>query len=326
MNQTYWEITPTTNHLAERLRTFSANELTFLKSGDTLDGNVPGEKIEVKQELLDKTLLLYNAIVRELPLFLAKNPYQRVVLTVCGGSGVGKTSIAALLSCFWKQVGIGCYTLSGDNYPRRIPKYNDAERLRIFRESGIHGMIEENVYTQTNLSQIEKWQKAEEDAEPELCKAAPWFRSYLNGGRKGLEGYLGTCQEIAFEEVNAVISAFKDGAKTIWLRRMGREDTELWYDCVDFTNINLLLIEWTHGNSDYCKGIDFPILLNSTPAETLAYRKSRNRDSGIDKPFTNLVLDIEQELLRKQASKAKLILSKAGELLTYETYCKQMQK
>ena len=39
------------------------------------------------------------------------------------------------------------YTLSGDNYPHRIPKYNDAERLHVFRESAIRGMVKRrNIY------------------------------------------------------------------------------------------------------------------------------------------------------------------------------------
>ena len=29
--------------------------------------------------------------------------------------------------------GVGAYVMSGDNYPRRIPRDNDAERLRTYR-------------------------------------------------------------------------------------------------------------------------------------------------------------------------------------------------
>lgn len=39
------------------------------------------------------------------------------------------------------------YTLSGDNYPHRIPKYNDAERLHVFRESAIRGMVKDGTFT-----------------------------------------------------------------------------------------------------------------------------------------------------------------------------------
>ena len=55
----------------------------------------------------------------------------------------------------------------------------------------------------------------------------------------------------------------------------------------------MLVIEWTHGNSDEYKGVDIPVLLNSTPAETLEHRRNRNRDGAVDSPFTTMVLELE---------------------------------
>ena len=52
----------------------------------------------------------------------------------------------------------------------------------------------------------------------------------------------------------------------------------------------------------------------------MEYRRARNRDGATDSPFTTMVLEIEQELLKRQAHKAKIILSKQGELLSYEQY------
>ena len=48
---------------------------------------------------------------------LSHHPHQRAVVAVCGGSGVGKSEIASLLSYYLNQLGVGSYTLSGDNYP-----------------------------------------------------------------------------------------------------------------------------------------------------------------------------------------------------------------
>lgn len=101
---------------------------------------------------------------------------------------------------------------------------------------------------------------------------------------------------------------------------MGRGESDLWYEKVDFTGIDVLVIEWTHGNSDYYTGVDIPVLLNSTPEETLAHRRSRNRDGKTDSPFTMRVLEIEQGMLEAQAHKARIIISKQGELLSFDQY------
>ena len=44
---------------------------------------------------------------------------------------------------------------------------------------------------------------------------------------------------------------------------------------------------------DRYEGVDIPVLLNSTPAETLAHRQARNRDGRADSPFTTMVLELE---------------------------------
>ena len=240
---------------------------------------------------------------------LESNPHERAVVVVCGGSGVGKSETASLLSYYLNQMGLGCYTLSGDNYPHRLPKYNDAERFRIFRKSGIDGLIANGQYIEERKEILKSIQLDDQDSNPVNVERYPWLAVYQQAGRNGLKNYLGTNNEIDFKELTGIISQFKNGASEICLKRMGREETELWYDAVDFTGKNILVIEWTHGNNDNLLGVDIPILLNSTPQETLEHRKARNRDGGTDSPFITTVLELEQQLLVSQASKAKLILS-----------------
>ncbi len=103
---------------------------------------------------------------------------------------------------------------------------------------------------------------------------------------------------------------------------MGRSESEIWYEKIDFSKKNILVIEWTHGNNDLIHGVDIPILLNSTPSETLEHRKSRNRDGNLDSPFTMMVLELEQEKLVNQAARAKIIINKRGDILTYNEYKK----
>lgn len=289
-------------------------------------GDMPGDKVEIGEGHIAKANAIFPELVKQLVSVMENNTHQRVVLTVCGGSGVGKSEIASLLSFYFSQMGIESYTLSGDNYPHKIPKYNDAERLRIFRESALQGMVAENTFTKERFDLIHEFQINGDDANPEHLKEYDWYDSYLRNGRRGLEGYLGTPHEIGFDEVEAIIKQFKDGRDKIWLKRMGREDTELWYEEVDFSSVQILVIEWTHGNSDNYKGVDIPILLNSTPQETLAHRRARNRDGAIDSPFTTMVLEIEQGMLESQAHKAKIIISKSGELLSFDEYLKIMEE
>ena len=103
---------------------------------------------------------------------------------------------------------------------------------------------------------------------------------------------------------------------------MGRDDAALWYDKVDFSQVKVLIAEWTHGNSDFYCGVDLPVFLYSTPQETMTYRVSRARDGAADSPFVTMVLQIEQRLLESQAHKAKIILSREGKVLSWSEYCK----
>ena len=147
---------------------------------------------------------------------------------------------------------------------------------------------------------------------------------YQKAGRCRLSEYLGSQMEINFDEIGDIVARFKQGAQSLYLKRMGREREALWYDEVDMRDVQVLVIEWTHGNSDHYQGVDIPVLLSSTPAETLAHRRARNRDGRPDAPFITRVLGIEQRMLEAQAHKARVILSKAGEVLTYAQFRQAM--
>jgi hypothetical protein len=287
-------------------------------------GDMPGDKVRIGPQHIRKAQIIFPKLLELLIPVLEENPYQRAVVVVCGGSGVGKSEIASVISYYLNRMGLGSYTLSGDNYPHRIPKYNDAERLRIFRKNGIDGLISNGQYTEGIHTILKEIQESGNDSNLEYVSRYPWLSVYQLAGRNGLKNYLGTTNEIDFKELTGIISRFKNGESRIFLKRMGREDTELWYDPVDFSNKNILVIEWTHGNNDNLQGVDIPVLLNSTPQETLEHRRSRNRDGATDSPFTTMVLEIEQNLLISQAPKAQLILSKSGEIIAYKDFIRLM--
>jgi hypothetical protein len=116
------------------------------------------------------------------------------------------------------------------------------------------------------------------------------------------------------DESNERRKEYGDGKDALWLKRMGRDEAALWYDKVDMKDKKILILEWTHGLSEHLKYVDIPIMLTSTPEETLNYRLERGRDHGIDSPFTTIVLNLEQAILDSQASRAAIILSKDGEI------------
>ena len=86
-------------------------------------GDMPGDKVSINATHIMKAKTLFPKLCQLLVPVILANPSRRAVVTVCGGSGVGKSEIASILSYCFSQIGVGSYTLSGDNYPHRIPMY-----------------------------------------------------------------------------------------------------------------------------------------------------------------------------------------------------------
>ena len=139
-------------------------------------------------------------------------------------------------------------------------------------------------------------------------------RIFDERGTEGLYEYLGTPDEIEFDAVNQVITEFKSGETSISLKKMGREEGEISYEDTDFRDIQILLIEWTHGGSEFLSGVDVPIYIDSAPEGTLQNRVKRNRDKNAASELIRTVLDIEQRKLLRQAKNAKIIVSRDGDI------------
>lgn len=293
---------------------------------DIPHGDMPGDKVHVDETHAAKMSLIFPSLLKELQEVASSNPDHKAVIAVCGGSGVGKSESASVLAYFLNELGVGAYVISGDNYPRRIPLYNDAERVSVYRHAGVRGLIGSGLYTKERMEQVIRFQEKEIDSSADLLIEHPWMESYQKAGRAALTGYLGTENEQGFHVLEGILAEFKQGREKIFLKRMGRTDTELWYDEVDFSSVQVLILEWTHGNSDGFSGVDIPILLNSTPKETAAYRRLRARDGKTDSPFTTLVLEIEQKKLESQAYKAHYIITKDCRLIDYAAYKQMMAK
>lgn len=135
---------------------------------------------------------------------------------------------------------------------------------------------------------------------------------YNAGGETALSSYIGTPEEIDFDEINGILDDYRRGCRFLELKRMGREEASIRHERVDVSDTGILILEWTHGNSRYLQNVDIPAFLNSTPEDTLDIRKNRGRDLQADSPFTKLVLDIEQKLLLSQTDNAAFIVQYDG--------------
>lgn len=277
-----------------------------------LKGDMPGDIVNIVSGHIKKAEVLFPEVLKKIA---GLKDRKKVVISVSGGSGVGKTGIALMLSWYLSQNGINAYTLSGDNYPRRIPEYNDAERRLVFTDAGINRLVAENLYTDEVTRLLMEHRKQGSDADPGLAGKYPWIKEYQKAGREALEKYLGTENELKFGELSAVLGNFKSGARDIWLRRMGRKEYEIWYEKKDSSDIEILVLEWTHGNSPYLKGCDISVVLYSTPGSTLANRKKRNRDKNTDSPFTMMVLEIEQEKINQGLGRADILLDENAKIM-----------
>ena len=285
-------------------------------TGSIPSGDMPGDKVQINESHITKATVIFPELLGKLELVEG----DKAVVTVFGGSGVGKSEIASLLAYYLNSAGIGTYVLSGDNYPFRIPLYNDAERASIFRAEALKGLLKEKKYSSDNQKVLNELWANETDSDPKMCEQYPWLKEYQKAGRKALAGYLGTDREQDFGQLNDIIAQFKSGSEKIFLKRMGRSEDARWYDEVDFSNIQVLVIEWTHGGNEKLNGVDVRVLLNSTPEETREHRRLRARDGKTDSAFTTMVLEIEQTLLDSQAPKADIIISKSAELMNPEDF------
>jgi alpha-galactosidase len=284
-------------------------DLSSVKTGD-----MPGDKIKINQSHIEKANIIFPHLLQKLESLNG----QRLVVSVYGGSGSGKSEIGSVLGYYCNQQNFTAYILSGDNYPFRIPKFNDWERLSVFRNAGLRALAQNKQFSNDWMIKLhQKWPDME-DINPKSFsdEESAWMKAYFNAGKEALASYLGTEKETDFPMVNHIIQLFKAGENQINLKRMGRTTDDIRYEAVDFSDVQVLIIEWTHGNNQLLDGVDFPIFLFSTPAETLAHRLARARDKNTDTPLISLVLEIEQEKLISQAGNAKLIISKNGELIS----------
>ena len=254
---------------------------------------------------------------RLFPLILEKTEERKekkTIISVSGGSGVGKTGMAFLLQNMFEKQGKKSLIISGDNYPHRMHMYNEEERIARIRMSELNELITKRLYTDEVKEKLLEFQKAGRDAEEQ--EDMQWLSIYQKYGDKALTDYLGTDQELDYEAVSNLLMQFHGGTSQLLLRHMGRTPDDIWYDRRDVSDTDILILEWTHGNSTYLQGVDVSVVLISTPEETLENRKKRNRATAIDSPFVARVLRIEQKKINDGLDRADIIQDMHGRIYT----------
>lgn len=281
-------------------------------------GDMPGDITDINEAAVSAAVRLFPVLREHILAAIEDNPYGRCVISISGGSGSGKTCSAAILAYILNSAGIETYTMSGDNYAHRIPHENDEGRQRVFRHNGVRAVVDARLAEDPHVfKEIMAFQKEEnEKGHAEPPAGSEWFDTYVAGGKAALKRHLATPHEQNFNEINDVISAFRDGAREIWLRRMGRDTTAFWYENRDFSKTSVLILEWTLGLSRYLTGIDVPVFIETTPEETYTSRISRGRDSNARTDLIQAVIEIEQKLLIRDVPRASVIATRAGAVLT----------
>ncbi len=289
---------------------------------DIPGGDMPGDITDINEEAIAAAVKLFPTLQDKILQGIADNPYGRCVVSISGGSGSGKTCSAAILAYILNSAGIETYTMSGDNYAHRIPHENDEGRQRVFRHNGVRAVVDARLAEDPKVfEEIMAFQLEEnENGHAEPPAGAEWFDTYIDGGKKALKRHLATPHEQNFNEINDVISAFRDGAREIWMRRMGRDTTAFWYENRDFSKTSVLILEWTLGLSRYLTGIDVPVYIETTPEETYASRIARGRDSNARTDLIQAVIEIEQGLLMRDVPRASIIATRDGSVLTLDEW------
>ncbi len=89
-------------------------------AGEVICGDMPGDSVKIGEEHIRKACVLMPALLPLLRRSMEENR-GRAVISVFGGSGVGKSEIASLIALYVREAGVGVYTLSGATYPLRMP-------------------------------------------------------------------------------------------------------------------------------------------------------------------------------------------------------------
>ncbi len=146
---------------------------------DIPTGDMPGDRVNIADGHIEKARIIFPILMDKINELNTDNPDRKLVVSVSGGSGVGKSGIASVLSYMLNKAGLGSYVISGDNYPRRIPSANDNERLHVFRHGGMKALKDEGLLNPDIVNILRDLQMKDMDSDPKISMEYSWFGKYI---------------------------------------------------------------------------------------------------------------------------------------------------
>jgi hypothetical protein len=119
-------LTPNRSDLTRLTVTASANE-----QGEETIRTDNGDVLKINESHRKRANRLFTWLRERYP-----DLNQKLVLSVGGPSGSGKSEIGALITALYQQAGVPALLVPCDNYPIRAPKFNDAHRRELFDTQG----------------------------------------------------------------------------------------------------------------------------------------------------------------------------------------------
>ena len=126
--------------LAELLKKSNRNQSANLSMATGENMTVNGIHIHPNQAGIARAI--FGRMTEKLADYVQEEKTDKIIISVFGGSGAGKSGIAILLAHLFRENGIKSYVMSGDNYLHRIPKENDEMRMVVYRNEGRKGLAE----------------------------------------------------------------------------------------------------------------------------------------------------------------------------------------
>jgi hypothetical protein len=153
----------------------------------SLSGNMPGDVLHIGDSHRERSETIFPRAIEA----FRRSGQEKFVISVFGGSGVGKSEVGYLLAERFRGEGLPAFLVSGDNYPYRIPAENDRERESRYRYHGLLALARRSDFHQRWTNQLRAPVGARGGQCPGITKHLSLPGDISGGGTKGVGGVSG---------------------------------------------------------------------------------------------------------------------------------------